>query len=113
MAVADSVLEAALRRDRWIVIASLAAVTVLAWVYLVVLAKAMASMENPSGWRAFMGLMPMGRWGLLEYALGSAMWALMMIGMMVPSAAPMIMLYARVTRRAQSQDTPLASTTAF
>jgi len=113
MAVADSVLEAALRRDRWIVVASLATVTVLTWVYLVVLAKAMASMENPSGWRAFMGLMPMGRWGLLEYALGSAMWALMMVGMMVPSAAPMIMLYARVARRDHSHSSPLAPTTAF
>jgi predicted metal-binding membrane protein len=104
----DTVLE---RRDRWIVVVSLAGVTVLAWLYLGVLAKAMASMENPSGWRAFMGLMPMGRWGLLEYALGFAMWALMMVGMMVPSAAPMIMLYARVARRVPNQ--PLASTTAF
>jgi predicted metal-binding membrane protein len=109
----DTVLEAALRRDRWIVAASLAAVTVLAWIYLVVLAKAMASMANPSGWRAFMGLMPMGRWGLLEYALGFAMWDLMMVGMMVPSAAPMIMLYARVARGAHSQSTPLVATTAF
>ena len=110
----DTVLEeAAFRRDRWIVAASLAGVAVLAWTYLVVLAGAMASMENLSGWRAFMGLMPMGRWGLLEYALGFAMWALMMVGMMVPTAAPMIMLYARVARRAQSPSTPLASTTAF
>src|SRR5215813_13007146 len=109
----DTPLEAGLRHDRWIVVASLAGVTVLAWLYLVVLAEAMASMGNPGGWRAFMGLMPMGRWGLLEYALGFAMWALMMVGMMVPSAAPMIMLYARVARRAQSDGTPLSSTTAF
>src|SRR5262245_33726851 len=113
MAADDTVLEATLRRDRWIVAASLAGVTVPAWVQLVVLATAMGSMQNPSGWRVFMGLMPMGRWGLLEYALGFAMWALMMVGMMVPSATPMIMLYARVARRAQSHSTPLASTTAF
>src|SRR5262249_58761570 len=61
----DTVLEATLRRDRWIVAARLAGVTVLAWIYLIVLAKAMASMGSPGGWRAFMGLMPMGRWGLL------------------------------------------------
>jgi predicted metal-binding membrane protein len=113
MVADDTLLEAALRRDRWIVVASLAGVTVLAWIYLVVLAKAMASMEDPSGWRAFMVLMPMGRWGPLEYALGFAMWALMMVGMMVPSAGPMIMLYARVARRAHSHSTPLTSTTAF
>jgi predicted metal-binding membrane protein len=113
MVADDTVLEAALRRDRWMVVASLAGVTVLAWIYLVVLAKAMASMENPSGWRAFMELMPMGRWGLLEYALAFTMWTLMMVGMMVPSAAPMIMLYGRVARRAQSHSTPLTSTTVF
>src|SRR5215475_959532 len=113
MAADGTVLEGALRRDRWIVVASLAGVTVLAWLYLVVLAKAMASMGNPGGWRAFMGLMPMGRWGLLEYALGVAMWALMMVGMMVPSAAPTIMLYARVAQRALSHGAPLPSTTAF
>jgi len=109
----DTVLEATLRRDRWIVVASLAGVAALAWVYLVVLAKAMASMENPSGWHAFMGLMPMGRWGPLEYALGFAMWALMMVGMMIPSAAPMIVLHARIARHGQTRDDPLASTTAF
>lgn len=108
-----TVLEATLRRDRWIVVASLATITALAWVYLVVLAEAMASMENSGGWRAFMDLMPMGRWGFLEYALGFAMWALMMVGMMIPSAAPMIVLYSRVAQRAQPQDQPLASTTAF
>jgi len=106
-------LEAALRRDRWIVIASLTAVTALAWVYLLVLANAMVSMGKPSGWHVFMDLMPMGRWGLLEFALGFAMWALMMVGMMIPSAAPMIVLYSRVARRAHAQDRPLASTTAF
>jgi len=109
----DTPLEAGLRHDRWIVVASLAGITALAWAYLVVLAQAMASMGNPGGWRAFMGLMPMGRWGLPEYALGFAMWALMMIGMMIPSAAPMIVLYSRVARRARTQDRPLASTAAF
>lgn len=113
MAADETVLEAALRRDRWMVVASLALATVLAWIYLVVLAKAMASMEKPSDWRAFMALMPMGRWGLLEYALGFAMWMLMMVGTMVPSAAPVIMLYARVARRAHSQRAPLAATTFF
>jgi len=73
----------------------------------------MASMENPSGWGVFMGLMPMGRWGMLEYALAFAMWALMMVGMMLPSAAPMIVLYARVARRAHAQNQPVASASTF
>jgi len=109
----DAALEALLRRDRLIVVASLTGVTALAWAYLFVLVKAMASMENPGGWGAFMGLMPMGRWGFLEYSLAFSMWALMMVGMMIPSAAPMIVLHACVARRAQAKDQPLASTIAF
>ena len=99
MMAGDTALEAALRRDRLIVVVSLAGVAALAWAYLFVLAKAMTSMEGPGGWGAFMGLMPMGRWGVLEYALAFSMWALMMVGMMIPSAVPMILLYARVARR--------------
>jgi predicted metal-binding membrane protein len=113
MTAGDAALEAVLRRDRLIVVASLAGVTALAWAYLFVLAKAMASMQGPDGWGAFMGLMPMGRWGFLEYALAFSMWALMMVGMMIPSAAPMIVLHAHVARRSQAQDRPLASTSAF
>ncbi|HWT98840.1 MAG TPA: DUF2182 domain-containing protein [Terriglobales bacterium] len=106
----DTALEAVLRRDRGIVVASLAGVTVLAWIYLVVLAETMASMAGPSFWQSFMLLMPMGRWGVLEYALGFAMWTLMMVGMMIPSAAPMIMLYAKVARRTPSASTSPGST---
>lgn len=113
MTATDTALETALRRDRLIVVVSLVGVTALAWAYLAVLATAMASMENPGGWGAFMGLMPMGRWGLLEYALAFAMWALMMVGVMIPSAAPMIVLCARVARRVQVKDQPLAATSTF
>lgn len=112
--MADSTaLEALLRRDRTIVIASLTGVAALAWTYLVVLANAMASMEKASGWSAFMVLMPMGHWGFLEYALGFAMWVLMMVGMMIPSAGAMIVLHARIARRSQDQGRPLPCTTMF
>ncbi|MEX2648332.1 MAG: DUF2182 domain-containing protein [Alphaproteobacteria bacterium] len=109
----ETALEAALRRDRLIVVASLAGVAALAWVYLVVLAEAMAAMAGPGGWTAFMGLMPMGRWGPWEYGLGFVMWTLMMIGMMVPSAAPMIVIHARVARRAEQGGERIGSTGAF
>ncbi len=41
------------------------------------------------------------------------MWAIMMIGMMLPSAAPMILIYAAVARKAQSQGSPIAPTAFF
>jgi predicted metal-binding membrane protein len=109
----ETALEVALRRDRLIVIASLAGVTVLAWVYLAVLARAMASMEGSGGPAAFMGLMPMGQWGPREYGLGFVMWTLMMVGMMVPSAAPMIVIHARIARRARERGERVESTGAF
>ena len=47
-------------------------------------------------------------WGTIEFAFVFAMWAVMMIGMMTPSAAPMILIYARVGRQAAQQGKPFA-----
>jgi predicted metal-binding membrane protein len=41
------------------------------------------------------------------------MWLIMMVAMMLPSAAPMILLYGKVTRRARQQGGVFASTTVF
>ncbi len=41
------------------------------------------------------------------------MWAIMMVGMMLPSATPMILLYAGMVRKAERQGTPMAPTVAF
>ena len=44
-----------------------------------------------------------GPWGLSYWVIMALMWWVMMIAMMVPSAAPMILLYARVHRHAQEK----------
>jgi predicted metal-binding membrane protein len=49
-------------------------------------------------------------WRVMEFAFVSAMWTAMMVGMMTPSAAPMILMYVRVGRQAEAQGTPLAAT---
>jgi predicted metal-binding membrane protein len=41
------------------------------------------------------------------------MWVIMMIGMMVPTAAPMALIYAAIARKAASQGTVLAPTATF
>jgi predicted metal-binding membrane protein len=46
----------------------------------------------------------------IEFAFVFAMWAVMMVGMMAPSAAPMILMYARVGRQAAAKGTPFAPT---
>ena len=41
--------------------------------------------------------------GSMEFAFVFAMWTVMMVGMMTPSAMPMILMYARVGRETEPQ----------
>ena len=59
---------------------------------------------------AMTGVQP---WTATEFGLRLAMWAVMMVAMMVPTAAPMTLLYAAVARKAAAQHNPLASTFVF
>ena len=108
-------LETVLRRDRAVVIAALALITALAWADILWLAQNMAmDGMDMTGFRmipAGRGLMmPAGApWQPVEFAYVFAMWAVMMIGMMTPSAAPMILIYARVGRQAATSGQPFAS----
>ncbi len=115
----SAALEAALRRDRTIVIAALAIITALAWADLTWLADDMAiNGMDMTGFRmipAGQGLMmPASEpWKPIEFGYVFAMWAVMMIGMMTPSVAPMILIYARVGRQAVMDSKPFAATAWF
>lgn len=114
-----SALEAVLRRDRAVVIAALAIITALAWADLAWLANDMwmGGMEMtgfrmiPSG----QGLMmpASAPWRPIEVGYVFAMWVVMMIGMMTPSVAPMILIYARVGRQAAIAGQPFAASAWF
>ena len=52
-------------------------------------------------------------WHAMEFALVFAMWTVMMVGMMTPSAAPMIFMYDRLGRQTEAQGTPLVATVWF
>ena len=105
-------LEALLRRDRTIVAATLTLVTALAWVYLLILARQITSpgMSMPDMPNMTMAEPALRPWSAADFGVTFAMWAVMMIGMMIPSAATMILLYARVARQAAQQGRPLAAT---
>jgi len=115
-------LEAVFRRDRNAVIAALAILTALAWGYLLWLARDMAMPEAASAMSGMdMSGMDMGGmsmpmtpevrpWTITDFLFSFAMWAVMMAGMMMPSAAPTILLHARVARHAQAQHKPFAAT---
>lgn len=112
----DSSLEAALRRDRLVVAGALGVVVALAWGYVIWLAVDMRmDGMDMSGFRmipAGMGLMAPADapWRAIEFAFVFVMWAAMMVGMMAPSAAPMILMYARVGRHGKIEGKPLAAT---
>jgi predicted metal-binding membrane protein len=117
--MADAAIEAVLRRDRVIVAAALVMLTALAWAYVWWLGTDMdMGGMDMSGFRmipAGTGLMmpTSAPWTAMEFAFVFAMWAVMMIGMMTPSATPMILIYARVGRQAARQGKPLAASAYF
>jgi predicted metal-binding membrane protein len=108
--MAGSPLETALRHDRGVVLAAIVAVTALAWAYLFHLAAmdGMAGMEMP----AMPGMMApaVEPWGARDFVFMFLMWAVMMVGMMLPSAAPMVLIYGSVARHALKTGTRLAAT---
>ncbi len=96
-------LEAILKRDRWFVLAGLLGATALAWAYLVTMAADMDTMAMPV----------FEPWSVLDFWLMFVMWAVMMVGMMLPSAAPMILLYATISRRQRGRGHVFAPTGVF
>lgn len=88
----DRTLESILKRDRAITLAGLATLTVLAWTYLVRLSREVTGM-------AAMGVARMEPWTPADVALTTVMWAVMMTAMMLPAAAPMILVFATVNRK--------------
>jgi predicted metal-binding membrane protein len=99
------------RRDRAIVGAGLLATALVAWLYLVHLSATMPGMD--------MADMPgtampgVHAWDPVEVVLLFVMWAVMMVAMMVPAAAPMVLTFARVQRQRQEQDRATVPTVVF
>ena len=107
-ATAESPLEAAFKRDRAIVIAGLTGISLLAWAYMVNMALGMHSAMGRE-----MSMPHMEPWGPADFILMFVMWAVMMVAMMVPSASPMIILFATVHRKHREQETPVPPTGVF
>lgn len=111
--------ERIVRREQAVIALALVAITGLAWLYVVTGAGtgmstiAMTTWQFPPPRPAT--LMP-GAWDGAYWLTMLLMWWVMMIAMMVPSAAPMILLYARVFRHGQARgqiSDPLVPTAAF
>ncbi|MEE3287334.1 MAG: DUF2182 domain-containing protein [Pseudomonadota bacterium] len=122
-------LESVLRRDRLVVVTALATVIVLSWVYLLAGAgmgmgtvemtrlthsvglggpapagMPMPGMNDPTGASVWTG----------QYAaIVFFMWWIMMLGMMLPSATPILLLFARMMRKEREKGAPYVSTGVF
>lgn len=111
------VAESALRRDRLIVAAGLVAIIALAWLYVLRLAASMAGagMNGDMGTNMAPALsMPdLQPFQAGNLAFAFAMWVVMMIAMMTPSAAPMILLFAQLRRTREAERTPIPATLIF
>jgi len=97
-----------LLRQRVVIVAALAGIVALAWLYLFLAADdmrtAMAGMDRA------MAMPPRGPVDLL---LLLAMWWVMMVGMMLPSVAPVILTFATVNRNRAARGEPYVPSALF
>lgn len=96
-----------LRRDRTVVVGALVGAVVLAWAYLLLVAgpdASMSAMGEP--------MMPMS-WTAATFGVMALMWIAMMAAMMLPSAAPMILLFAAIDRKRTESGSLIGATGLF
>ncbi|MGE4048241.1 MAG: DUF2182 domain-containing protein [Acetobacteraceae bacterium] len=112
----DTLLVKAIERDRLILVTGVAVIVAAAWAWLLLGAgmdegpmshhgmptmPGMAEMTRPTAWTpAYAGLM-------------LSMWWIMMVAMMLPSAAPMLLLFAKINRREREHERPYVRTSVF
>ena len=111
-----------MRRDRVVVFAALAMVVVAAWAFTLMgagmgmTAFEMTAMSSPvptSSSFASAAMVSHQPWSAGYSGLMIVMWVTMMVAMMTPSAAPMILLFARVSRQSRDQAAPYVPTGIF
>jgi len=89
-----------LRRERVVIVLALAGVTAIAWLYLVVARQGMDMSVQTMGDMPDMPMPFAAPWVF-------AMWWVMMAGMMLPSAAPMILTFARCSDESATAMNPM------
>lgn len=106
--VHTSPLAAVSGRDRYLIFVCLALITALAWAYLVYLSSDLSSPPDYAGPMASMGMVVDRPWTAVDGFFTFSMWGVMMVGMMTPSAAPMLLLFAAAQRGRDKRRVPLA-----
>jgi predicted metal-binding membrane protein len=111
-----TVLETVLRRDRWVVVAALVIVIIAAWIWIVFGAgtgTTAVAMTQMAGMPDMDMMMERAVWTPGYAGLIFAMWWVMMVAMMLPSATPTLLLFARANRTQKIRDRPYVATGFF
>ncbi len=104
-------LERVLKRDRAITALGLVAIASLAWFYTILVASMGGG--DMGGAASHMAMPQDQPWSSVDFLLMFAMWLVMMVAMMLPSAAPMILLFASANRKRQQAQDPYLPTSLF
>ena len=89
-----TILESALQCDRAPAVVLLVLLPAVSWMWIIVMARDMyGPMTGASAWMMTLN------WDMRHLLLLWAMWAVMMTGMMLPSASPLVLLYGAGARR--------------
>ncbi len=94
------------QRDILAISVSLFGVTLLSWVYLV---SIVATMDTEGGMKSI----PSPEWDATYFLMMFLMWAIMMVGMMMPSITPTVLIYAAVLKKSARQGMHVAPVSAF
>lgn len=77
-------------RDRGLILGGLAVLTLLAWGAMAEMAGRMGDAPTAASLQA---------WGVSDFVVAFVMWSIMMMGMMLPSASPMVWTFSGLLRR--------------
>lgn len=103
MKAKETLLEKHLNDDRLIIATGIAIVSILSWVH-------MARMSAHAFMSASHVMVPIQAAEIFAFFV---MWVVMMIAMMLPTAAPMILTFSTITRKRKSQNQPYVNTSIF
>jgi predicted metal-binding membrane protein len=98
-----------LKRDHLLVSLGLAGLVALAWLDLL----RRAGVLSPGSMGHEMAMPQAAPWGIGDAAVTATMWAVMMAAMMLPSAAPMLLLFSTVNRKREAQGNPVVPSGIF
>jgi predicted metal-binding membrane protein len=101
------------RRERWFVGASLGGIALIAWSYTIYEARRLDTTGVCECMRMKMSGPELASWPMATMLPLFLMWAIMMIAMMLPSALPMILTFAAVSRKRERPSQSFSSISIF